>query len=492
MQLPAIVVLLLSSFAAQAAPMGYDEARLLVTRAGFSASQREINEFAALTRVRAVERLLDATRNVAQTPPPSWVNEFTPPGRLRGMAEEERKAFLRDQLDKSIALRAWWLEEMLNTSSPLTERMTLFWHNHFVSSQQKVKSPQLMYRQNVLLRRHALGNFGTLLHAISKDPAMVVYLDSASNRSGRPNENFAREVMELFTLGEGNYTEQDIKEAARAFTGWSIDPESGAFLFRPRQRDDGIKTVLGTTGNLDGDAVLEILLAKPETAEFITTKLWREFISPTPEPQAVKATARKFRDSGYDIKVALTGLLTSDAFYDSRNRATLTKSPVELIAGTLRLFDVETGDLMPFVFLARQLGQDLFAPPNVKGWPGGEAWINSTTLLARKQFLNRLFRAQEMRPGAGVGMPAMAPAGGEGEPIKGAKRLAATGRERFVRALADIHFDSTRWLAQFQDGDVNAITRLVLAMPPVNAPGQELRGLELVRQITQDPVYQLK
>ena len=185
------------------------------------------------------------------------------------MSEEQRKLAQRELFEKGAELRGWWMTEMLTTPSPLTEKMVLFWHNHFVSSLQKVRSPVLMYRQQQVLRKHALGYFGDLLHDVSKDPAMVIYLDNASNRKAQPNENFAREVMELFTLGEGNYSEQDIKEAARAFTGWSIDPDTGEFVARPLIHDDGVKTVLGRSGNFDGDGVLDILLEQPQTAEFI-------------------------------------------------------------------------------------------------------------------------------------------------------------------------------------------------------------------------------
>ncbi len=292
-------------------------------------------------------------------------------------------------------MRAWWLQEMLATPSPLTERMTLFWHNHFVSSQQKVRIARLMYGQNALLRAHALGNFGTLLHAAAKDPAMLVYLDSAQNRRGQPNENFAREVMELFTAGEGKYTEADIKEAARAFTGWSVNRETGEYLFRPGAHDYGNKTVLGQSGRFDGDAVLDILLAQPSTAEFITGKLWREFVSPDPEPREVKRIAQAFRGSNYDIKVALRGVLLSDAFWARENRGTLVKSPVEFVVGTLRQLEIPPPNGLPFAVLAAGMGQNLFSPPNVKGWPGGNAWIDANTLLARKQFVDRLARADE-------------------------------------------------------------------------------------------------
>jgi uncharacterized protein (DUF1800 family) len=272
--------------------------------------------------------------------------------------------------------------------------MTLFWHNHFVSSVQKVKSAKLMLDQNRLLRKHALGNFGELLHAVGKDPAMVVYLDSATSRRGSPNENFAREVMELFTLGEGNYSEQDIKEAARAFTGWSIEPATGAFRWRPMIHDDGEKTVLGVSGRLDGDAVLDILLAQPQTAEHLTRKLWREFVSPTPDEPEVRRIAARFRAAGYDLRVALRELLGSRAFWAGENRQALIKSPVDFVIGSFNSLGMEPPDAAALAGLLRQLGQDLFAPPNVKGWPGGENWINSSTLLTRKQMAERLLRRE--------------------------------------------------------------------------------------------------
>jgi uncharacterized protein (DUF1800 family) len=224
---------------------------------------------------------------------------------------------------------------------------------------------------------------------------MVIYLDSASNRRGNPNENFSREVMELFTLGEGNYSETDIKEAARAFTGWSIDPESGQFVWRERAHDDGEKTLFGQQGRWDGDAVLDILLAQPNTAEFVVGKLWREFVAPSAtlaEQKEIRRIARHFRDSRYDIRVALRELLSSPAFWVERNRGALIKSPVDFVIGTLRSFDVDPPEGRQLVHVLTQLGQDVFSPPNVRGWPGGETWINSSTLLARKQFAERISR----------------------------------------------------------------------------------------------------
>jgi uncharacterized protein (DUF1800 family) len=472
---------------AHAAAMGVDDARHLLSRAGFGPTPAEVREFANLSREQGVERLLVATATEARTPPPSWVGEpITPRRVIRDMSPEERQAFQRREIERGLDLRSWWLQEMLTTPAPLTERMTLFWHNHFVSSQQKVRSGQLMYRQNTLLRRHSTGNFGAMLHAVSKDPAMVIYLDSATNRKDQPNENFAREVMELFTVGEGHYGERDIREAARAFTGWSIDPETAAFRWRPFQHDGGVKTVLGRTGNFDGDDVLDILLAQPATADFVAAKLWREFVSPQPTSEAERRElaqlAARFRASGYDIKSTLRALFATNAFWAAGNRGALVKSPVDLVVGTLRQFEFDIGDPMPLAVVTAQLGQNLFAPPNVKGWPGGDAWINSQTLLARKQFAERAFRADEMQPLAmqDVGRPAGTKGGMD-------------ARQRFMRAAADIRFDADRWSAGVPgSASPTDVERLVLARPPVNPVPETVGTRELVRTLALDPVYQLK
>ena len=471
---------------AQQAPIGADAARHLLNRTGFDAQPDQIEAMARLSRREAVDRVLTGAATQARTPPPAWVGEFISPRRVRDLSPEERKQFQRQQVERAIDLKNWWVTEMLTTRSPLTERMTLFWHNHFTSGLQKVRSGALMYRQNVLLRRHALGNFAQLLHEVSRDPAMLVYLDSATNRRGQPNENFAREVMELFTLGEGSYTETDIREAARAFTGWSIDPASGEFLWRPFAHDGAVKTVLGRSGEFKGDEVLDILLAQPQTAAFVVGKMWKEFVSAEPDAREVKRIAAAFRESGYDIRAALRALLLSDAFFAPPNRGALIKSPVDLVIGTMRQFDVGYSDPLPLTLLLRTLGQDLFAPPNVKGWPGGEAWINSTTLLARKQFLERLFRVDESRMQAQMA---------DGQ-MKGLNRIGernGEGRERFMRAALDIRFSGGEWLRRF--GDAEAGTRLqhvLLALPPAGGEAAGVHGVDLVRRITADPAYQLK
>ncbi len=386
------IMLAVGALPAAAAPMGAGDARHLLNRAGFGARPADIAEFARMSRREAVDKLFAATPAEAGLPAPAEIDAYVPPESLRALSAEARKETLKRS---AIALRVWWVDTLLNARTPagqLRERMTLFWHNHFVSSLQKVKSAKLMLDQNRLLRRYALGNFGELLHAVGKDPAMVVYLDSATNRRGSPNENFAREVMELFTLGEGHYSEQDVKEAARAFTGWSIERATGEYRWRPFAHDGGSKTVLGVSGNLDGDAVLDILLAQPQTAEFVVRKLWREFVSLTPDEDEIKRIARRFRDSGYDTRRPCARSSKARHSGTAENRLALIKSPVDWVVGGLNSLEVESPESLRLAFALRQFGQDLFAPPNVRGWPGGEAWINSSTLLARKQFAERLLR----------------------------------------------------------------------------------------------------
>jgi uncharacterized protein (DUF1800 family) len=383
--------------------MGFDEARHLLNRTSFAAQTSEIDDYAKLTREQAVDRLLGETRRTAAYPAPAWTATYERVYKPDMTQEQRMQANRRELVERGLELRTWWVAEMLSTPSPLTEKMTLFWHNHFATSQQKVRSANLMYRQNVMLRRYATGNFGAMLREVSKDPAMLIYLDGAQNRKGAPNENFAREVMELFTLGEGNYSEQDIKEVARAFTGWSIDADAGEFRFRRPIHDDGNKLVLGREGRFNGDDVITMLLQQPATGEFIVSKLWREFVSPEPDVATVKQLAATWRAANYEIKPLLRAMFLSDAFWAPANRGVLVKSPVDLVVGALRQFRFSVEDPAPFAVILRQLGQDLFNPPNVKGWPVGDAWLNTTTLLARKGFLNRLFRADEMvKPAVGA------------------------------------------------------------------------------------------
>ncbi|QJR14999.1 DUF1800 domain-containing protein [Usitatibacter palustris] len=467
---------------AQGQAIGYDGARHLLNRTGFGATEAEVRDYAKLSRLQAVDRLLADTPRVAAGKPPAFVDEPPMPFyKYRQLDDEAKKAELRRVVERGLILREWWFREMLTSASPLTERMTLFWHNHFATSQQKVRSPQLMYRQNVLLRREALGNFGTLLHAVARDPAMLIYLDNAGSRRQAPNENFAREVMELFTVGEGHYGEKDIKEAARAFTGWSLDRDSLEFTNRALWHDGGVKTVLGKQGRFDGDDVLDILLARPETGTFIVGKLWKEFVSPTPDPREVERLAAAWREARYEVKPLMRAMLVSDAFWSAEARGAIVKSPVDLVVGTMKTFEIRPATLRPAVLAAALLGQNPMSPPNVKGWPGGEAWINSATLLGRKQLLERLFRGSDAMAMTMVAAEVPAPMEGQ-NPEARFRRL----MERGMRTYA---FDWERWSKTLPPANVE---RLVLAMPAVNPMPEGTEGVELVRHLTADPAYQLK
>ncbi|MFQ6021838.1 MAG: DUF1800 family protein [Acidiferrobacterales bacterium] len=446
-----------------AVAMTYDEARHLLGRAGFGGTAAEIEALAHLAYGVGVNRLLDVTTSKPQSRAPTWVNEPPPDFRkLRSMTDDERTLFRKQRRKQTMELKAWWYGEMMQTDSPLTERMTLFWHNHFTSGLRKVKWPTLMYRQNLLLRRHALGNFRELLNAVSKDPAMILYLDNQTNRKGKPNENFARELLELFTLGEGHYVERDIKEAARAFTGWMVDHRTGRFRFNLRRHDVGIKTFMGRTGTFSGDEILGIVLDQSRVAVHISEKLWRAFISDTPNRREVERLAAVFRESNYEIKPLVRELLMSPHFRATELRGTLVKSPVDMLVGTIRVFHIPMRDGQVLVRLGRYLGQDLFDPPNVKGWPGGNAWITTSTLLARQQFLERLVRGKEM-PAPDTFID---------------RRMRRTAMPVLLEQTSGLTYDN--------------VQRTLLPIPPVNPVPKDADLRTLIGHLVLDPAYQLK
>lgn len=390
---------------AQAAPsqMNEGQARHLLLRTGFAPTQAEVDHLKGQGAADAVAEMVARAKAArALHPPPPFTGAAAPaPPRLLE-TREQRQEWRRGQLAEGLELKTWWVREMIESPTPLAERMTLFWHGHFATSQQKVVRAQAMWRQQQLFRAQGLGDFRTLLHGVARDPAMLAYLDGALSRKEAPNENFAREVMELFTLGEatqgGGYNEQDVREVARAFTGWSIDRDDFSFRMRPAFHDGGAKTVFGRSGDFDGDAVIDVIVEQPAAARFVTAKLWREFVSPAADGPEFEAIAAHFRASGYDIATVLTDLLLSDAFWAEANRGSLVKSPVELVVGAVRQFGINPPDTTPLVRKSAQLGQNLLVPPNVKGWPGYTAWIDASRLLERKRFAEQLFRAVEAVP----------------------------------------------------------------------------------------------
>ncbi|HEY7311738.1 MAG TPA: DUF1800 domain-containing protein [Gemmataceae bacterium] len=370
----------------------------LYRRAGFGPSRADLREAERLGLEGTLDLLLRGRPQAEELR-----ETLTDVGRI---------AAARD--DGGEQLRGWWIYCMLHSGHPLREKLTLFWHNHFATSIAKVHSAMLMFRQNCLLRTGALGKFAPFLQAMSKDGAMLVWLDSNSNVKGKPNENYARELMELFSLGVGHYTEKDIREAARAFTGWHTDDDG--FRFDARVHDGGTKTVLRQTGAWDGGDVVRIVLEQPAAARFLVRKLYHFLISEkaVPPDALLEPLCASFRQSGYDIAGLVKTMLASRHFYSEHAFRQRIKNPVEYVLGAVQAvyqrYDEKEADYRPLpqLVLSRRLGamgQLLFAPPNVKGWPGGRSWLNTSTVLERANFaaalaMGTLWMAPSQRPTA--------------------------------------------------------------------------------------------
>lgn len=292
-------------------------------------------------------------------------------------------------------LKIWWLYRMRYSANPLTEKLTLFWHNHFATSNAKVNSVAYMLGQNELFRSHALGDFKSMLHGISRDTAMLIWLDGNANRKRHPNENFAREIMELFALGVGNYTEKDIQEAARAFTGWHV--RDGQFWKNRLQHDESTKTVMGRSGSFDGNDIVDLCLAQKACPRFLATKLAKVFVCPEPSDEDIERFANRIRHHDFNLKPVMRELLSSQWFYSSGNRRTVIKSPLDLVLGALRSL-THPIRWPGVVSLLADLGQNVFEPPSVKGWEGGRLWITSQSLLQRANFATDLTTSEKYGP----------------------------------------------------------------------------------------------
>ena len=312
--------------------------------------------------------------------------------KIKNLPKEEKRD-LKQLLKENVReLNNLWMNEMIHSPAQLNEKMALFWHGHFAC---RSANPYFDQQYLDIIRKHALGNFGTMLNEISKTPAMLQYLNNQQNKKDHPNENFAREVMELFTLGRGNYTEQDVKEAARAFTGFAFD-KTGEFKFRKQQHDFDTKTFQGKTGDFSGEDILQIILAKKECSYFITKKIFKFFVNDIIDEEKVTQLADKFYQSNYDIKSLMTTIFSADWFYDEKNIAAKIKSPIELIAGMFRVVPTTFENTDSIVFIQRTLGQILLNPPNVAGWNGGRSWIDSSSLLFRMQLPQVIYFDKEI------------------------------------------------------------------------------------------------
>ena len=380
----------------------------LANRAGFGGKPSEIEHLAKIGLDKAVDSFVDYEKVPDSNPQFVWVKNFrsdmeeyaTEFRKVRmaeqdsSLSDDKRKenAELRQQLNRKrqrntvqelVELRGNWMQRMATGPRPLQEKLVLFWHGHFATSAQKVQSSYFMWRQLEMFREHASGNWLKMLEAVAKDPAMLIWLDQAQSRKEHPNENFAREVMELFALGEGHYTEKDITEAARALTGFTLNRFRGEFEYRPFMHDNGTKTVLGKTGNLDGNDVLEIIASQSQTFRFLSSKLWRFFASDNPDPKVVQALADVFQKNDGNFKPLLRTMFRSQEFYAPDVIRAQVKSPVQWLISSVRWLEREMPPSIVSGQICKSMGQDLLVPPNVKGWDGGLSWITTNNLLTR-------------------------------------------------------------------------------------------------------------
>ena len=408
------------------ADWSYDLAAHLLERAGFGGTPEEIQALAEMPVADAVNHIVDyegidtsalagfdesglwdpgmdpfppsraeAVR-IARSDGQALGEEVLPPGSSRRLQPVVDKFFygLRANALETRRVALWWADRMVATPRPLEEKMTLFWHGHFATSETKVRDYRKLLLQNQTLREHATGNFRDLLLAVMRDPAMLVYLDNGQNVKDHPNENFGRELLELFTMGVGNYTERDIREASRAFTGWTNDVLE--FRVDREKHDDGIKEFLGQRGAFDGDDIVDIILAQPVTAEFISTKIYRFFVREVPSATTKTRLARVFREADYEVKPLLRAIYLSRDFYSSPSVATQIKSPVQLLVSTYRKLGLAGAPTIPdFNAQTRRLGQALLYPPNVAGWSGGRTWITPATLLERGNAVREILFPQD-------------------------------------------------------------------------------------------------
>jgi len=462
------------------APMeesGWDiaAARHLLLRAGFGGTPAEIERLHAMGLHAAVDHLVDFESEDGWELPLEisalaverpeidrrQLAELSPDEReqkIRQMRQQIRRERTRKDRQQLQQLRQWWMQRMLQSPCPLEEKLVLFWHGHFATEHQTVKSAYAMYLQNELFRQQAAGNFGELLRGIVHDPAMLRYLDNDRNVKTKPNENLAREILELFSMGEGNYTEQDIREAARALTGYGINRQTLQADFRRRAHDPGKKTIFGQTGNWDGDDLVDLILQQPATARFIARKLFLYFVHREPSEALVEQLADVLRNNDYELRPVLKTLFVSREFYSSRAMGTQIKSPVQLVVGFYKSLGVSSGPYLEMAAACRTMGQQLFDPPNVKGWDGGTAWINTNSIFDRSAALAGLIN--------GVG---------SGDARRGGSRRMRNSRERNRNSRALDIIAILKPLGLQSNEDVVAyLANACLAVPLTESSQQQL------------------
>jgi len=369
------------------------EARHFAVRTGLGVDWATLKKLRGQNKNHLIQSL---HRHAMQLPPaPPKMTAWQRLDQLNQSGYAGQKQVRAIARQEGIALKLWWIKHMLKTQTPFVERMTLFWHNHFTSSIKKVLQPQLLHQQNLTLRQYALGNFADLLKSILHDPAMLIYLDGSINQKDHINENFAREFLELFTLGQGHFSENDIKAVAHIFTGWQVNRFDASVFYKEANHSQEPVSFLGQKGLFSSDDIVAIILKQPRTAEFIAEKFWYEFIAITPpKHNIIRQWAQQFRNSHYDIKALLQAVLSSAEFWNPKNRGRRIKSPIEFIVGTSRTLGYVPLSDKELINTFQRLGQNVFDPPNVAGWKGGTTWIDTDALLTRNAFLESLKHPQ--------------------------------------------------------------------------------------------------
>ncbi len=365
----------------------------LYSRAGFGAYITDIKEAEGQGVTYAVDRIFKDSFDYSEIKINHGAADIKNyRAERKNMSKEERQKLLKVSRQNIAKLNTTWIEKMAFDNSQLRERMTFFWHDHFAC-----RNILSVYNQNQnnTLRRHALGSFREMVHAIAKDPAMIFFLNNLQNKKQSYNENFARELLELFTIGIGNYTEDDIKNAARAFTGWSIDLD-GNYKFRRVQHDFGTKKFMGKSGDFNGDDIIDIILDDKRTAVHITSKIYSYFVNENIHMDKVNQLAEGFYNTDYDISALMKSIFTSDWFYNKENIASRVKSPVDLLAGIMRQFKVKFKNHLAMIGIQRALGQIVFNPPNVGGWVSGKKWIDSSSIMFRMKLPEIIFKSSDI------------------------------------------------------------------------------------------------
>ncbi|PZS25074.1 MAG: DUF1800 domain-containing protein [Pseudonocardiales bacterium] len=357
----------------------------LYRRAGFGARPDELDAAVTAGYEATVGQLLHPSgpdAGATATPPPGLgAAAGRPP---KGAGKEQKRAYAKARRTQANTLVTWWLDRMVRADEPFGEKLTLLWHDHWATSIQKVKSAGLMLRQNQTLRAHGTGDFRMLARAMVQDPALLLWLDGPKNKRTLPNENLSRELMELFVLGIGHYTEDDVREAARALTGWRVDRVTGAAALRPAGHDDKPKTVLGRTADFDDQSLVDLLVAQPASAAFVATRLWHRLVSPADPSPDVLARLLSAYGPGQDVRALVRAMLLDASFRSPAVRHALVKQPIEYVVGTLRA--LRLGAAPEAIDALHGMGQVPFAPPNVGGWPAGSAWLTASTAQARLRF----------------------------------------------------------------------------------------------------------